>query len=150
AAFLLLSWRRGWRPVWTMLCGFVLLLAPSLGSIRFMGAIAADRFAYTPMVLLILLGADGLRRLWRHAHSAAGRAPPAGSGPRPAAWAATGAAVLILGLFTARTIAQQAVWQNTRTYYAAIRERFPNHPEGYFGLGLAYLAEHDEWLAGST
>src|SRR5262249_6184641 len=49
------AWRSGRRPIWVCLLSFALIVAPALGPIRFMGTIAADRFAYLPMIALIVL-----------------------------------------------------------------------------------------------
>src|SRR5262249_52949137 len=43
---------RGWRGVFITLVGYFLLMAPALGGVDFMGAIAADRFVYLPMLML--------------------------------------------------------------------------------------------------
>lgn len=126
-------------PIWTMLAAFLLLIGSTLTPVRFMGAIAADRFAYTPMIALIILLAEGLRA-WHVSY-----ADPATANRRLRLTAA--ASAIIVALFAVQTIRQQAVWQNSRTHYGAVLARFPDAPESHYGMGNAYLSEYHKLAA---
>jgi tetratricopeptide (TPR) repeat protein len=137
-AVMLLALRRRWTSVWVCLAAFLLLLAPTLSPLRFMVTLVADRFAYLPMVALLVLTAAGLKHLWP--------SPGARHGSRTTARRAVAAvAVVVLAAFSYLMTQQQGVWKNSRSYYQAIIERFPTEPRGYCGLGNLCLNAH-EWL----
>jgi len=120
------AYRRRDHAVWTMLAALLLLLGPTLGPVRFMGTIAADRFSYLPMIAVLILVADLVRRQ---------------KAPRRLLLAPIGA--LVIPAFTLVAWRQQAVWQNSVTFYSAITDRFPDAPAGHYGLGNAYLSKYE-------
>lgn len=134
---MLWSMRRGWRSVWVCIATFVFMAAPALGSVRFMGAMAADRFAYMPMIAGVALLAHGLRKrlAWDRIEKRPGFSP----GKRLIA-------VLLLlfvlpwGVYTLR---MQGVWKSTRTYNEAILARDPKGADGLFWMGVCCFEEHD-------
>lgn len=132
AGLLILAWRRGWASIWVCLVAFFLLLAPAMSPWRFMQAIVAERFVYLPMIGPLMLLAAGLRR--RLSRLGMRRSP--------------GRTMTIVGLigiacgFAIISIAHQQTWQNSRTFYEAVIDRYPDHPYGYCGLGTLYLNEH--------
>jgi len=134
---MLWSMRRGWRSVWVCIAAFVFMAAPALGSVRFMGAMAADRFAYMPMIAGIALLAHGLRKrlVWDRIEKRPGFSP----GKRLIA-------VLLL-LFVlpwgVYTVHMQGVWKSTRTYNEAILARDPKGADGLFWMGVCCFEEHD-------
>lgn len=120
------AFRRRDHVVWTMLVAFLLLLGPTLGPVRFTNVIAADRFAYLPMIALLVLVCEVVRR-----HSASWRR----------AIRSVGLAIVIV--FSVVSWRQQGVWKNSVTFYKAILERFPDSSAGLYGLGNAYLDRYE-------
>lgn len=141
------SLRRRLNHVWTLLASFALLIGPTLTPVRFMGTIAADRFAYTPMVvMLVLLGEVVRRMLDRRAASAgsfaSGEVAAASAPWLPVPVLAGGIAVLLM--LTVQTVRQQAVWQDSFAYYQAAVDRFPEFPAGHYGIGNAWLSRFQQ------
>lgn len=126
-------------PVWTMLAAFLLLIGSTLTPVRFMGAIAADRFAYTPMIALVILLAEGLRTWMQR--------PVVSATADRRATSMTIVGVAILALLSVQTIRQQAVWRDSLSYYTAVLKRFPEAPVAHYGLGNAWLHEYHTALA---
>jgi len=124
-------------PIWTCILAYYLLLGPAASPLRFMGAIAADRFAYLPMIAALVL----LAHLWPRrptVHDAA---------KQPLPGAATAVAVTVLAVFAYSAVKQQAHWQNSETYYRRILAFYPQAPVAHHGLGAWRLEQHDAWLA---
>ncbi len=124
SSLIVLAFFKRWRPVWVCLMAFLLLLGPALSPRRFMGAITADRFCYQPLIPLIFLLAAGLRWILAEKRKAlflwiGGRNGLIAFG------------FVILSLFAYLTHRQQSVWKTTETYFACVREAFPNDPFGY-------------------
>ncbi|HKQ47997.1 MAG TPA: tetratricopeptide repeat protein [Phycisphaerae bacterium] len=124
------AYRRRHDAVWTMLVAFVLLLGPTLGPVRFTGTIAADRFVYLPMIAVLILAGHLAARCAREVQRFI-----------------FACAIVVLVVFAAATWRQQAVWQNSASFYQAVIARFPDSPGGYYGLGNAYLDKYDESLS---
>jgi len=139
-ALMLLAMRRGWRSVWVCIAAFILMAAPALGSVRFMAAIAADRFAYMPMIAGLVLLAHGLRR--RVAWDRIERR----SGFSPSMRLMTVVSLLFVVPWSIYSVLQQRVWQSSRTYYGAIVARYPDGADGEFGLGVCCFEEHDQLM----
>lgn len=129
------AYRRKLAFAWTLPLAFLLMIGPTLTPVRFTRTIAADRFAYTPMLIALVLVAEVLRRLL--ARRGAGSARQFGAG----------AGVIVIALFGYLSVRQQSVWQNSYAYYGAVVARFPDQPSGHYGLGNAYLAEYHELAA---
>ncbi len=120
------AYRRRDPVVWTMLTAFLVLLGPTLGPVRFTNVIAADRFAYLPMIAVLVLISELARR-------------------HLASW---GRALAFVGLanvvvFAVVSWRQQTVWRNSVSFYEAILERFPDSSAGLYGLGNAYLDRYE-------
>lgn len=122
--------RRRDDVVWTMLAAFVILLGPTLGPVRFTGTIAADRFVYLPMIAVLILGGQLVAR-----------------SPGRFRRYLTPCAIVALVVFAAATWRQQAVWQNSASFFKVVIARFPDSPGGYYGLGNAYLDKYDQSLS---
>lgn len=133
------SHRRGRTYVPVLLGSYALLIAPTLGPVRYTMTIAADRFAYAPMIPLILLAAM-LGRQWL----APGVADP---GARRRRGALTAIAAGLTSVLAVQTVRQQAVWQDAFAFFDAVLKRFPDDPEGHYGLGNAHLHAHDRLRA---
>jgi len=123
--------RRGGRAIWVCLASFIVLIGPTLGPVRFSGTIAADRFAYLPMIAVIVLLAEGLR--WMTDRRAA-----EADGGRIAGRLGAASAVVV-ALLAVLTVRQQQTWQDSRGYYQSVVTHHPEAPAGYYGLGNAYL-----------
>jgi len=114
------TWSRG-RAFAVAVVGYLLLLGPAIGAVEYMGAIAADRFQYLPMLLPLAAIALVMPRF------------PA---DRRGRLAAVIAAAVILGMGV-KTFRQQAVWQNSVSYYRAALDFAPENPDATYGLGRA-------------
>lgn len=142
------SLRRRLDHVWTLLASFALLIGPTLTPVRFIWTIAADRFAYTPMVvMLVLLGEVMRRALDRRPTQFGGTDSSVEAAARsaryvPAPMLAGGIAVL--GLLAVQTVRQQAVWKDSFAYYQAVVDRFPGSASGYYGIGNAWLSRFQQ------
>ncbi len=134
---MLWSMRRRWHSVWVCIAAFVFMAAPALGSVRFMGAMAADRFAYMPMIAGVALLAHGLRRrlAWDRVEKRTGITP----GVRLIAVLL----VLFVVPWSIYTLRMQKVWKSTRTYNEAILARDPKGADGLFWMGVCCFEEHD-------
>jgi len=121
AAGLALAATKRWLAIVVGLGGFFVLLAPAIGVVDFMGAIAADRFLYQPMLPLMLLAAAVLARY-----------------PRGLILAA-----LVVPAMGAKTWAQQAVWQDSFSYWEQARAYDPNDVGIIDGLANAHLERYD-------
>lgn len=130
-----LAFRRRINFAWTLPLAFLLMIGPTLTPVRFTRTIAADRFAYTPMIIGLVLLAELLRRNLSQSTARAVRAVAP----------VTGAAIIALLAYL--SVRQQSVWQNSYTYYGAVIARFPDKPSGHYGLGNAYLAEYHQLTA---
>lgn len=139
---------------WTLLASLALLIGPTLTPVRFMGTIAADRFAYTPMVVVLVLVAELLRRAigrwgingeaskcgFAEAENGPGDGPSVSVAERVLIGVPfVGIGVAVIALFAVLAVRQQQVWQNSFSYYQAIIDRFPDAPAGYYGIGNAWL-----------
>jgi len=137
---LLVALRRGWRSVWVCIAAFILMAAPALGSVRFMSAIAADRFAYMPMIAGVALLAHGLRRrlAWDRVEKRAGLTP------------SIRLIAVLFALFVlpwgVYSVLQQRVWRSSRTYNEAVLARDPHGADGAFWMGVCCFEEHDQLL----
>lgn len=134
---MLWAMRRGWRSVWVCIAAFVFMAAPALGSVRFMGAMAADRFAYMPMIAGVALLAHGLRQrlAWDRIEKRVGFAP----GVR----LMTVLFLLFVVPWSIYSLRVQKVWKSTRTYNEAILARDPQGADGLFWMGVCCFEEHD-------
>lgn len=141
---MLWSMRRGWRSIWVCIAAFVFMAAPALGSVRFMGAMAADRFAYMPMIAFVALLAHGLRRrlAWDRIEKRTGFAP----GLRLIALLF----VLFVIPWSVYTLRMQQVWKSTRSYNEAILARDPKGADGLFWMGVCCFEEHDVLMRQGT
>lgn len=144
--------------------GYFILLGPAIGAVEYMGAIAADRFQYLPMLAPLAGLAWWLSRggAVRDATRGAGR-PTTGSTSSPEAisrssgdhaigtaegGSATGiesasspGAILLIAAvaiaFAARTVMQQSVWRDSVSYYQSALTYAPTNPDAIYGLGRA-------------
>lgn len=133
ALLAVLAWSLARRAafIWTLIASFVLLIGPTITPVRFTGTIAADRFAYTPMIVVIVfLGTAAHALLARRR----GAAAPLGA-----------AAAIVLAAMALATHRQQSVWQNSFAYYTSVYERFPDSPNGHYGMGNAWLTRFDRY-----
>lgn len=137
AVLILFVWavRRRDVAVWTMLGAYVLMLAPTLTPVKYQESIAADRFAYTPMVFMLILLVE-----------LANRQRFASIVPRGVA------AICIIGFaswLVLENLRQQQIRRGAREYYRAIAQSYPDHPRGQYCHGRALLIEQD-MLAGNS
>lgn len=131
AAAMVIVWITSWRfsmPLFTGLTAFGLLLAPTLGAVRFMGSCVADRFLYLPMFFLLLPLAYGLFLAERRF-------------TRPAAFMMP-LVLLALPLWIL-TRAQQGVWQNSKTLWTYVALVDPKLAKAHANLALIALEEED-------
>lgn len=169
-AWCIAACRRGRHEVWTCLSAYAVLLAPTLTPVRFSAIIAADRFAYLPMIpVLILLAALVARRFQATTAPAQARPAPSVDGPHadspPSPTMGMGAAdraaergtvpLFVVGAAVAAVFAVGArrylpVFADSYAYYDRIISRFPNVPRGYFGRANAYLVEHMKLTGGAS
>jgi tetratricopeptide (TPR) repeat protein len=129
--------RRGWL---FGLIGFLILLAPVLGAVRFMSEIAADRFLYLPMlpILMAIVTWAGFKL---------GRLRAAGRGVTPLSGrVGLGAAVLMLALFTLKTLTQQSAWRDSFAFWNAAIAYQADVSSSIFGLGTAYMERAESRL----
>jgi protein O-mannosyl-transferase len=130
-AAMLIVWvasRRFSPPLFAGLAAFGLMLAPTLGALRFMGSCVADRFLYLPMFFLLLPLAYGL--------SLAGR-----RFSRPATLLAL---LLLLALpLWVLMRAQQGVWQNSKTLWTHVALADPKLDKAHANLAVIALEEGD-------
>lgn len=130
AALAVGGWMVRRRPgAWSPMAGFVLLLAPVLGAVHFMGSIAADRFAYLPMIALLPLVAGALDR----------------AGARRGWWThvAHASAAFVAAALAWQNVRQQAVWRDSMTYWSEVIRQYPDDAGARDGLGSAHLARDD-------
>ena len=124
-------WAYRRRVAFAMLAlAFLLMIGPTLTPVRFTRTLAADRFAYTPMLIALVLLAEILRRLLQRWDS------------RSTQRLGGAAGVIVIALFAFSTVRQQAVWRDSYAYYGAVIDRFPDQPSGHYGLGNAYIADY--------
>lgn len=97
---------RGHRGALVALGGYFVLMGPVIGAVDFMGAIAADRFVYLPMLLPIL----GLAS-WLALHAT----------PRLCSPLRIGFCLLLIAL-AAKTWSQQGAWRNSFTYWRSVQD----------------------------
>lgn len=123
-----LVWIARHRPAFFVpIVGYVLLLGPVLGAVQFMGAIAADRFVYLPMIALLISLVWALERV-------------RGATLRPVCVTAT---VAVAMLFSVKTWAQQLVWKDSMSYWQEVVRQYPQEAGAREGLGSAYLVLDD-------
>ncbi|HKQ46709.1 MAG TPA: tetratricopeptide repeat protein [Phycisphaerae bacterium] len=130
-AAVVIVWIASWRyssPLFTGLTAFGLMLAPTMGAIRFMGSCVADRFLYLPMFFLLLPMAYGLFLAGRHF-------------TRPAAFVLP--LVLMALPLWILTRAQQGVWQDSKTLWTHVALADPKLAKAHANLALLALEEAD-------
>lgn len=127
--FLLPAARRRWPPLFSGLVAFLLLLAPTLGGIRFTGTCVADRFLYLPLIFLLMPLTILLWRgdLFMHRRSGAYRL----------------AIALTLIPFIILTRAQQNVWADSKTLYSQITQSAPRQGKPFMHLATIAIDEDD-------
>ena len=128
---IVIVWIASWRfstPLFAGLTAFGMILAPTLGAIRFMGSCVADRFLYLPMFFLLLPLAYGLLLAGRHF-------------TRPAAFMAP-LVLLALPLWIL-TRAQQGVWQDSKALWTHVALADPKLAKAHANLALIALEEAD-------
>lgn len=129
------AYRRRIVFAWTLPVAFLLMIGPTLTPVRFTRTIAADRFAYTPLIIAIVLLAEFLaRRITPSAARVVRRGAPI-------------IGAVVIGLFAFLTVSQQSVWRDSYAYYNAVIARFPDAPSGHYGLGNAGLGEYHRLAA---
>lgn len=129
------AYRRGIAFAWTLPIAFLLMIGPTLTPVRFTHTIAADRFAYTPLIIAIVLLAEFLvRRITPSAASITRRGAPV-------------IGAIVITLFALLTVRQQSVWRDSYAYYNAVIARFPDAPAGHYGLGNAAIGEYHRLAA---
>jgi hypothetical protein len=122
----------GWKRTPVLLAAWVsylALLLPVCGLVQVGGQAVADRYAYLPMVPVLLAFLAGILWMWR-------RGPV---GVKVAFCVALGAWMIFLGL---RTREQIAVWHDDISLWSAALEHFPDDPHSNYDLGLALLKAH--------
>ncbi|GJQ26241.1 MAG: hypothetical protein HBSAPP02_12730 [Phycisphaerae bacterium] len=126
---LVLAARRRWPPLFSGLVAFLLLLAPTLGGIRFTGTCVADRFLYLPLIFLLMPLTVLLWRgdLFMHRRNGAYRA----------------AVALTLIPFIILTRAQQNVWADSKTLYSQITQSAPRQGKPFMHLATIAIDEDD-------
>lgn len=129
------AYRRGIAFAWTLPIAFLLMIGPTLTPVRFTRTIAADRFAYTPLIIAIILLAEFLVR----------RITPSAS--RVVRSGAPVIGAIVIALFAFLTVRQQSVWRDSYAYYNAVIARFPDAPSGHYGLGNAAIGEYHRLTA---
>lgn len=123
AAILLLAVFRKWRALLACLIGYFILLLPVMGGVNFMGTIAADRFLYLPMLLLLPLIVLAGSRL-----------------------KARGSWLLLLpliGMLALKTWSQQSAWQDSFAYWHQAQKYDPVEADIWDGLASAHLARFE-------
>ncbi|MEE8169761.1 MAG: tetratricopeptide repeat protein, partial [Phycisphaerae bacterium] len=130
---LLFAWavRRGRRAVVAGLAGFFLLIGPAIGMVNFMGAIAADRFLYLPM-LMMLAALTPATAAWA-------------DGRRGRTYLLIGVAAVLVVALGVKTYRQQSVWRDSFTYWDAVAAYAPDEPVVFFGRGSAF---HERYVQG--
>jgi tetratricopeptide (TPR) repeat protein len=129
------AYRRRIAFAWTLPIAFLLMIGPTLTPVRFTRTIAADRFAYTPLIIAIVLLAEFLVR----------RITPSAS--RIVRSGAPVFGAVVIALFAYLTVRQQSVWHDSYAYYNAVIARFPDAPSGHYGLGNACIGEYHRLAA---
>jgi len=129
------AYRRSITFAWTLPIAFLLMIGPTLTPVRFTRTIAADRFAYTPLIIAIVVLAEFLVR----------RITPSAS--RIVRSGAPVFGAVVIALFAYLTVRQQSVWHDSYAYYNAVIARFPDAPSGHYGLGNAFIAEYHRLAA---
>jgi len=131
---LTLRWTRAFLTGWLF---FFVAIFPVIGVIGFMGAIAADRFAYLPLLGLLLPLTWLLDRAW--------------GGPTAAAafpWHRAAVGLLVLAVAIPETLATRrylGYWQDRVQLYQHIVNLYPSDAAMRNGLGYAlYLAGRDD------
>ncbi len=122
----------GWKRMPVLLAAWVsylALLLPVCGLVQVGGQAVADRYAYLPMVPVLLAFVAGILWMWR-------RGPV---GVKVAFCVALGAWMIFLG---SRTREQIAVWHDDISLWSAALEHFPDDPHSNYDLGLAMLKAH--------
>ncbi len=122
-ALLIWSWRRS-RPLAAGLAFFLLALAPVLGTVPFTHSIAGDRFAYLPMVGLLL--------------AAAARLAPVLAQPRRMLLVFI-ACFAVAGAFGLKTKLHCRVWLNSVTLWQHALAGFPDSAFAHATMGDALV-----------
>lgn len=122
-ALVIWSWRRS-RPLAAGLAFFLLALAPVLGTVPFTHSIAGDRFAYLPMVGLLLAAAAGLA--------------PVLAQPRRMLLVFI-ACFAVAGIFGLKTKLQCRVWLNSVTLWQHALAGFPDSAFAHATMGDALV-----------
>ncbi|MGO9243795.1 MAG: tetratricopeptide repeat protein [Verrucomicrobiia bacterium] len=108
---------------------YLALLLPMCGLVQVGGQAVADRYAYLPMVPVLLAFVAGILWMWR-------RGPV---GVKVAFCVTLGVWFMFLG---SRTREQIAVWHDDISLWSAALEHFPDDPHSNYDLGLALLKAH--------
>jgi protein O-mannosyl-transferase len=131
-----LRWTRALLTGWLF---FFLAILPAMGIIGFTPVIAADRFAYFPIIGFLLPLAEGLTHLWNRFAS-----PLAANGVSASEnWMNYGRAgilalaLILAGLEAWSTRAYLVQWQNTESLYRYALRLAPNVEQLHNNLGLA-------------
>jgi len=131
---LTLRWTRAFLTGWLF---FFVAIFPVIGVIGFMGAIAADRFAYLPLLGLLLPLTWLLDRAW-------GGPPAAAAFP----WRRAAVGLLVLAVAIPETLATRrylGYWQDRVQLYQHIVNLYPSDAAMRNGLGYAlHLAGRDD------
>jgi len=125
-----LRWTRAFLTGWLLL---LVAILPTLGIVGFTDTIAALRFAYFPMLGLLIICASGLCRYW------------AWTERRTEAHAHKGAAiVLVLALGALEAVATRGYlrhWRDTESLYAHMLSVAPEAPTLHYNLGIIRTRE---------
>jgi len=127
-----LRWTRSLMTGWLI---FFVAILPAMQLIGFTRVVAADRFAYLPLLGILLPLTWGLNRIWH------GRLP----GRRLLASRAVVIALVltVAGLSGMRTRQYANCWQDTPTLYRYMLAVAPDVPELHNALGSVLLEQYD-------
>jgi tetratricopeptide (TPR) repeat protein len=125
---LLATWRRT-RAGLTGWLFFLVAIAPTMGVVEFTNVVAADKYAYLPLLGFLLVLAAAAGRVW------AAR-PGAPARPLRRAVVVT-AALLCAGLETTATRADLAYWRDSVSLYRHMVRVSPNSALAHTNLGVA-------------
>jgi tetratricopeptide (TPR) repeat protein len=128
--------RRRWPAGFAAWVCYLVLLAPTLGVVRYGPQIAADRYTYLPSLGLAMLGGATILPFWHAWRS--------GRLNRSTTSLMSGlvvAALITLGILSWR---QTRVWHDTDTFMQHVLETNPNSVLAHNNIGTA-LAQKGQW-----
>jgi tetratricopeptide (TPR) repeat protein len=132
----LIGARRRWPAGLAAWVCYLVLLAPTLGVVRYGPQVAADRYTYLPSLSLAMLGGATIYFFWH-----AWRNGRLNRSTTSLMSGLTVAALFTLGILSWR---QARVWHDTETFMQHVLETNPNSVVAHNNLGTA-LAQKGQW-----